>query len=255
MNDREARVTEQDLHAYVDDQLDHARRAEIEAYLQMTPAEAAKVRDYQRINQALQTLHQDVLTAAIPRRLRRQGKLIRRRTWLSAAAVAGWLLCGGVIGWWLRAQWPMPLPPFSDALVQEALQAHAVYLPEVRHPVEVPAEQEKHLVAWLSKRLAASIQAPKLAAAGFELLGGRLLPAGDGPAAQFMYQNAQGQRLTLFVRKDVKGSPDTAFQFVEKNHLNAFYWIDQDLGYALIGDVERDILTQLAASVYQQLAY
>ena len=45
MNDREARVTEQDLHAYVDDQLDHARRAEIEAYLQITPAEAAKVRD------------------------------------------------------------------------------------------------------------------------------------------------------------------------------------------------------------------
>ncbi|MEZ5592118.1 MAG: anti-sigma factor [Gammaproteobacteria bacterium] len=256
MNDRDARVTEQDLHAYVDDQLDQARRAEIEAYLQMTPAEAAKVRDYQRINQALQTLHQGVLAEAIPRRLRRQSKPVRRRRagW-QAAMVAGWLLCGGVIGWWLRAQWPMPLPPFRDALVQEALQAHAVYLPEVRHPVEVPAEQEKHLVAWLSKRLAASIQAPKLTAAGFELLGGRLLPAGDGPAAQFMYQNAQGQRLTLFVRKDVKGSPDTAFQFAEKNQLNAFYWIDQDLGYALIGDVERDILTQLATSVYQQLTY
>ena len=255
MTDCNALVSEQELHAYVDGQLNPLRRSEVEDYLRKTPEAAARVRDYQRINHALLALDREVLDEVPPRRLRRKAKPRQNGRMLRAAAIVLWLGSGIIIGWWLRGQWPAPQTAFREALVQEALQAHAVYLPEVRHPVEVAAEQEQHLVNWLSKRLGAKIQAPKLSAAGFELLGGRLLPATNGLAAQFMYQNSQGQRLTLFVRKDIQGSPDTAFQFATKNHFNAFYWIDRDLGYALIGDVDKPVLTDIANSVYQQLSY
>jgi anti-sigma factor RsiW len=51
------------------------------------------------------------------------------------------------------------------------MYAHAAYVPEVRHPVEVAASEQQHLIAWLSKRLSRPLRAPSLDAAGYQLLG------------------------------------------------------------------------------------
>jgi anti-sigma factor RsiW len=131
--------------------------------------------------------------------------------------------------------------------------AHVVYTPEVRHPVEVGAEQEAHLAAWLSKRLGVSVRVPHLSEAGYELVGGRLLPGSSGPAAQFMYQDGRGQRLTLYVRTDGGGSRETAFRYARENNIGVFYWIDGPLGYALSGDLEKPELLKVAQAVYHQL--
>ncbi len=61
-------------------------------------------------------------------------------------------------------------------LANVAVLAHAAYVPEVRHPVEVAAPEEQHLVAWLSKRLSTPIKRAVARTAGYQLLGGRLLP-------------------------------------------------------------------------------
>ena len=61
-------------------------------------------------------------------------------------------------------------------MARRAAVAHAVYSPEVRHPVEVGADQEQHLVTWLSKRLGLKIKAPKLDEAGMALVGGVAQP-------------------------------------------------------------------------------
>jgi len=81
-------------------------------------------------------------------------------------------------------------------ITADAIAAHRTYSVEVRHPVEVDAGQEAHIVQWLSKRLGHQLIVPDLTVAGFRLMGGRLLPAEDGPAAQFMYENGTGERLT-----------------------------------------------------------
>jgi anti-sigma factor RsiW len=131
--------------------------------------------------------------------------------------------------------------------------AHAVYSPEVRHPVEVGADQEEHLVRWLSKRLGASLKIPHLAPQGYALVGGRLLPDERGPAAQFMYQDAKGQRLTLYVRVSNDVRAPTAFRFAQENGVGVFYWLDGRLGYALSGETDRNELLRVADAVYQQL--
>ena len=78
--------------------------------------------------------------------------------------------------------------------------------------------------------------------------------AADGkPAAQFMYQDAGGRRLTLYVRRGLDGHHDTAFRFAEQDGVGAFYWVDGDLAYALIGDLDRPALDQAAHAVYRQL--
>jgi anti-sigma factor RsiW len=165
-----------------------------------------------------------------------------------AAAVC--LLGAGAVGGWVVRD--RQAPPPSAALVRQAAEAHRVYVVEVRHPVEVEASEEAHLVTWLSRRLGHPVKAPFLGDLGFTLVGGRLLPADGKPAAQFMYETLSGRRLTLFVRQ-LPGSAETAFRFTEDGGVRMFYWVDGPLGYALIGDVERDRLLSLARTVYTQL--
>jgi anti-sigma factor RsiW len=138
-------------------------------------------------------------------------------------------------------------------LPRQAALAHAVFSPEVRHPVEVGAAEEAHLVAWLSKRLGAELKPPRLAAQGFDLVGGRLLSGEAGPVAQFMYQDGRGQRLTLYVRHDAQVASETSFRYARENGIGVFYWLDGRLGYALSGEMDKAELLRVATAVYRQL--
>jgi anti-sigma factor RsiW len=252
-------MTEHDLQAYVDGRLDAGRRQAVEAYLAANPGLAAKAAAYRRQNDAMHTAFDAIADEPVPARFRKPA----RATWpaLSYAAMAGCLAVGLATGWMVRepavspaalAAARSPLTPVSFA--RQAAVAHAVFSPEVLHPVEVGADQEPHLVKWLSKRLGVDVRPPDLNPAGFQLIGGRLLPATSGPAAQFMYQDARGQRLTLYVRTHGPDTQETAFRYEKSDGVGVFYWIDRDLGYALSGDIDRARLLEVAKIVYQQLA-
>jgi anti-sigma factor RsiW len=121
--------------------------------------------------------------------------------------------------------------------------------------VEVDATQQQHLVQWLSKRLNRPIKLPTLAPAGYELVGGRLLPGDQGARAQFMYQNANGERVTLYVGaiEGAAGRGETAFRYTAEGGVASFYWVENGFGYALSGKLPRQGLLVLAESVYRQL--
>ena len=102
--------------------------------------------------------------------------------------------------------------------------------------------------------IGASKRAPKLEAVGYSLVGGRLLPGDNGPVAHFMYQTAQGRRITLYVRTEAAENRETAFRFAAEGNVKVFYWIDRKLGYALSSaDLSRDDLLSVADAVYRQL--
>jgi anti-sigma factor RsiW len=170
----------------------------------------------------------------------------------AAAAAALLLIVGGAgSGWWLRDRSAAPVAA-GPSFVADALSAHQVYAVEVRHPVEVDAGQADHLVTWLSRRLGFQVTAPDLTGQGFELVGGRLLPASTGPAAQLMYQDASGRRLTLYCRSSVDPA-ETAFRYARDGQLSALYWRDHGAAWALLGELPRDELLRVAHRVYQAL--
>jgi anti-sigma factor RsiW len=243
-------VSEQDLHAYVDGRLDEARRREVEACLADDPAAAEKVAAWHRQNVSLHALFDPALDEPLPPRLRRLWRAPPAA--LRYAAMVGWLAVGLALGWIVRG--PAGAPVNLASLPRQAAIAHVVYSAEVLHPVEVGADQEAHLVKWLSKRLGNDVRAPDLGAAGFQLVGGRLLPGATGPAAQFMYQDAQGQRLTLYVRTHAPDARETAFRYEKDDGVGVFYWVDGPLGYALSGELDRARLLEVAKLVYHQLA-
>lgn len=246
-------VTEAELHAYIDGLLPAERRAEIEAYLAAHPEDAQRTRAWQEQNQALHAWFDPVIAEALPARVRRSALRRRMPPALRYAAVAVWFALGGVAGWYVHA-YNTARSADSVAFARQAVIAHVVYSPEVRHPVEVGADQEAHLVSWLSKRLGASVKVPHLSAVGYQLVGGRLLPGNQGPVAQFMFQDGNGQRLTLYVRSGAgNNSSETAFRFAQERGVSVFYWLDGKFGYALSGEIDKAELLRIAKVVYQQL--
>lgn len=245
-------IDEHELHAYVDGQLAPDRRSAVEAQLEGDPDAAARVEAYRRQNQWLHAALDPMLDEPTPARLLVLRPPARRPAWLRHGALAAALVLAAGLGWWLRGEAPARTD-FGTALAQRAAAAHLVYVPEVLHPVEVEARQEQHLVAWLSKRLGMPLRAPHLQSAGFHLVGGRLLPGDDRPAAQFMYEDPQGRRLTLYLTRNADGSRATAFRYAVTDGVSTFYWIEDRIGYALTGELDRERLLAVAEAVYRQV--
>jgi anti-sigma factor RsiW len=206
--------------------------------------------EYAEQNKLLRRQFDTVLTEPIPARM-----YLKRPAWLDYARAAMLVAAGIAIGLAIPLLRPQPVIPVAAVtpLPARAARAHLVYSPEVRHPVEVEAKEKDHLAKWLSKRLGIDLKIPLLASEGFELLGGRLLPGNDGPVAQFMYQDASGKRLTLYVTRPGKSDTVTAFRFASEGPVSVFYWIEKDCGYALSGEIDKPTLARVASLVYKQL--
>jgi anti-sigma factor RsiW len=264
-------VTESELHALVDGQLTVERARDVEAWLAGRPEESLRVADYRAQKLALRTLFDSVLVGPVPHRLDRAAQARQRWHLQRIAAGIAIALFSGAAGWGLRVQLSPSQPsapslvrqdsmPYGDSFARRAAVAHAVYSPELRRPVEVDAAHEDQLVAWLSKRLGVPMKPPHLQTLGYALEGGRLLPGGQGPVAQFMYRDDFGGRLTLYVSHEGGSSAaeaskaDAAFRFAREGAINVFYWVDGPLGYALSAQTDRAALARVSFEVYRQLA-
>lgn len=250
-------ISEADLQAYADGKLTEERRAAVSAWLAAHPEDAERLESYRRIADELRLSYDEVLSEPVPQRLRRALQRSRTRGF---ARVAAWVVLGialgAIAGWQLHATRPAPAPSTDGAaaMARRAAVAHATYSPEVRHPVEVGADQEEHLTKWLSKRLGTQLRPPKLESVGYSLVGGRLLPGENGPVAHFMYQCTRGTRVTLYVRSDMAANRSTAFRYSREGNVDVFYWVDAKLGYAVSsGDISKENLLGVANAAYQQL--
>lgn len=261
-------LTDDELHAWVDDQVPADSRQALEDRLAQDPDAQARVAQWQQQRAALRGLHLHVLDAPVsPPLLAAVQRVATVRQdvnqwWRWGGMAAGVLLAFGV-GWFSHTAWngsgQLSASAVQEDFVRQAGFAYAVYAPEVKHPVEVTSAEQEHLAQWLSKRTGRPLKIPKLSSEGFELVGGRLLPGEQGARAQFMFQSAQGKRVTLYLGSlgaSVKGldSRETAFSFAPGGPVPSFYWVDQGFGYAITGAVPRDQLMRLAEAVYRQLS-
>jgi anti-sigma factor RsiW len=273
-------VTEDEIHAYVDGTLPEARRADVERELERNPDLAGRVSDYFALNRLLHERYDSVLSEPLPENLREVPEVpeapeaARRRAaanWPRFAArfagMAAALVLGVGIGWGLHygagttvaessneSDVRMASADGSESFARQAALAHVVYMPEVERPGNMTRAPEQDFVQWLANRLGTNVHPPMLGKSGFELAGGRLLPGADGgQVAQFMYNNARGERVTLCISHRKVSSNTTAFKLYRDGPVNVFYWVDGDFGYALSSGIDRKQLLQLAHDVYSQL--
>lgn len=255
MTGNELPIGEDDLQAFIDDRLDDKRRAAVEAHLAARADLAERIAAERRHRTLLRGQLEAKFAEPIPARLRIANlRAARRGRWIgstrAAAAALAIFVTGAVAGWVANGLTPTPVPSVATAgVTQSAVAAFRTFVVEVAHPVEVGVQQEAHLLQWLSKRLGRKLAAPDLQPFGYKLMGGRLLPGGSGAAAQLMYDDASGRRLTIYVR--ATDGTETAFRFQQEGDAATFAWIDQGFGFAVTAVASRDQLLPIAEAVYR----
>jgi anti-sigma factor RsiW len=245
-------VTEGELHALIDGELPGDRRAAVEAWLAAHPEDAARVAAWRAQADAIRTRYGAIADEPVPARfdLDKLARGERKWTRLAAAAAVLALVVGAAGGWFGRGLWEGGPP--AKAVTAEAIDAHQLYVVEVRHPVEVPGSDSVHLSQWLSRRVGYTLSAPNLEPIGLKLIGGRLLPSLTGTAAAFfMYEGASGERFTIYCRRTQ--APESALRYRAAGMVGSFSWVADAVGFVVSGPPDRARLQKVAEAAYGQL--
>ncbi len=225
--------SEDELHAYVDECLDPERRRAVELYLAANPEQARQVegwrRDARQLRAALSGFAGQAANPRLdPAHVRRELRRRRQRHWANAGVLLLTLGIGGLGGWQVRESSLVA----SNLPMADALQAHRLFADA--SALDLSARDPARLQAWLGQHFRHVGNLPDLSAYGFTPLGARLLSNEQGPAALLVFEDAQGQRISLFLR-----SPSEQFTRMPSGErtdgqLQARYWSRGDYNYALI---------------------
>jgi anti-sigma factor RsiW len=235
----ESPVTEAELQAHVDGRLSPERARVVDAWLLEHPAEADRVLSYRSQRDMLRAALDPILEEPLPLALdlRVNGVHHARRgsgrQALVAACAAGLLFLGGAGGWTLRS-WDTPATAGTAALAREAIASYSVYASDHIRPVELAADQRDKLNGWFSERLSRPISAPHLEAAGLRLIGGRLVASEHGPAGLYLYRNASGESVAVYVRPMEIDKTDRMTPREEQG-VRGWTWADDGLGFGVFG--------------------
>src|SRR4030095_5022865 len=96
MTDRNIPVTEDELHAYVDNELPAERRGDVETWLAAHPDDAARVQSWRAMAEALHARYDSVIDEAVPKRLEIERLVEQPPKWVdggNAGTAAGVRLC------------------------------------------------------------------------------------------------------------------------------------------------------------------
>jgi anti-sigma factor RsiW len=250
-------ISEDDLQAYVDERLEPPRQRVVAAYLVEHPEMFGRVADLMAQRVALRTAFAPIAAEPIPSRLQIRNLAAPRPRWgdrlrplYAIAAALALTFAGGLGGWELRDR---GLPPENGigALAREAADSYSVYASDPDHPVEVV--EPASLSRWIGSRLDRPVGVPNLSAAGYRLLGGRVVSTPHGPAGLYMYQDVRGARLGVLLRPM---RIDRTAKMAEHafGDVRGYSWADQGLGYSLVGAASASALHPLADTIRRQVA-
>lgn len=226
---------EQDLHAYVDEQLDEHERVIIERYLVQHPHIAHQVQgwreDAQRLRATLTGLPlPDVTTNLDPAVIRARQV---RRTYSRLRLAASFVLCIalGSLGGWQARGWQNP----ANAPMGDALSAYKLMVVDKSMAADFIPDVPKALTAWLTHHLGKHAHMPDLRQAGFTPVSGRLFATEQGAAAMVLYRDSSGHMLSFYIRPPDPRQPLLSVGQRTADGLVALYGSSNGLNYAVVG--------------------
>ncbi len=255
-------VSEAELQAYVDGQLAGDGRVRIESYLAAHPAQTERLESYRKQNIGLHALFDardgdDDLADLPPDIAKLAGQLDRkfRRRRLTDGRlprlVAGFslLFAAGLGGWLTNDQFSRHNDPLA-AFNRQAAAAHAQAADlKTAGLGEVDADGRR-VITWLSEAPeGAALQLPDLGDVGFRLIADRVLPlSGGDAAAQLIYEDDNGQRITLYLRAGQNAVKST-FAFRREGEVSQFFWQEGRFAFSLIGMMAQERLLEIAETI------
>jgi anti-sigma factor RsiW len=250
-------ITDLDLMAYADGQLDAARRATVEAHLATAPEDAAMVEAIMAQNEALRRTLMPIAREAVPERLKAVLEHDRQPAWrplLQTAAMLALVAASGLGGWWLGregtdvAHGP---PAYLAGLAGDVASMPVGEAAPVAEAV-VADEVIEAAQPWFADRVALELSAPGLGD-GFSRPDLQRLVEIDGrPTVRFELAGPEGRQLALYLqtRRSVEQRDLRVVEADSTAHAApTAYWQDGPMVWALTGDAEPAELVALAERI------
>ena len=244
--------------AYLDGEVTPAARAEIEAHLKdcaACRAELAARGDFSRRLKAGASYHEapEGVIRSLAARLPESGKVLplappvpirsREAVWRPMALAASFLLAILVSG---GTGYFASLPAEGDRITQQVVDDHVRSL-LAGHLTDVLSTDQHTVKPWFNGRIDTAPPVHDFAAQGFALEGGRLDYLDHRPVAALVYRHGK-HPINLFVWADPsqrEGLPSVT----QLQGYNIRHWMDGDMSFWLVSDVEADALAQLETLV------
>ena len=254
--------TIRDIHMALDGEMPAEDRKAFEIWLAANPDMKAMSTRFADDARRLREAFAGVFKEPVPERLTEvvTGDQPRttRTSWLPdwrSAAAAAVIFAAGVAGGYLAGAGAGGLRMQAEAkeeLVENAIGAYVTYAADQGHTVEVGGTDRPYLEGWLSKRTGLKLVAPDLKSEGFELLGGRLLPGGQSPAALLVYRDQKGAQISIYMI--AKGDAKAKGTYTANTGgPTAIYWLEKNYGCAIVGSLTEQRLAEVAKTAWKQL--
>ena len=261
------RLTEEDLHAYLDGELAEDRRFLVEAHLRDHPQDAQRLQAYRQDGDAIARIFSSAgevpaqprdLSAVRPGRAARPWQRAvplawQRATatsWLRAAAVA--LIVAGAVATGIVGLWQT----YSDTALwarfgSEALVAHRSLSRGNSNPVITASFED--ISRYLSTALKARMEVRYPTDTKFTLVGSKFIATAKGRVVQLAFRNPDGALVTMYI-EPWPGKKDAPFREVTNQAgVITMVWVDDELGCAVSGALPPDELEQAARALYKAM--
>jgi anti-sigma factor RsiW len=226
------------LHALLDDELDAANVATVEAHLRICPDCAA---EFERLKHLHDVMADPALRHTAPAGLldRIEASLpARPRTANPWPMRLGWG-AGGAIAAGLALTLAIPQPSATGSLEQQMVASHVRSL-LADHLVDIPTSDRHVVKPWFNGKIDFSPPTPDLKAAGFPLVGGRLDYIGGRVVPAIVYRR---NLHTINVFAWPAGKAPSG-ETMATDGYTLVHWRQGDLDFWAVSDVARGDLDQ-----------
>ncbi len=244
-------IRDEDLHAYIDGELDDLGRSRVQSIIDADPVLRHQLSLYRADKARLVSLYGSGLNEPLPREWiqRIEGRGARRQwnartTWtIAAMAATVVLVLAGSIAYRNFA------PATREDIVADALAARTQSpLPDSVVPIRSMRDAQVG-AAVMTRVLATQVKAPDLTKLGFRLVG---MDVYNTPTRSFdlRYRDGKGRIFTLYLRRS-SGAP--RFDLFEEKGLHVCVWQDEVMATVMAGPVSGAEMERLAGAVYTSL--
>lgn len=248
-------ISEIDLLAYVDDQLDTARRIEVEDYLARHPEAAMQVMADLKHRDSLRLAFASDLPRPPFAMLEAAGRLERALGWrqlgLKLRRIAAMVTLVG-LGWFAHAQGELGISdsvasPKPPAFVEDALHSHETALVRAR----MASQLEAPTYDPVEIRAETGIALPQLPD-DWQVLDAQIFPSREGHSVELAIKAGELGRLSLFAAQ-APAQTVIAPTWASFDKAKAVYWQTGHLAYAIIGTGSDKTMQQAALRLAQNL--
>ncbi|MGE0775862.1 MAG: anti-sigma factor [Sphingomonadaceae bacterium] len=239
-------ITEIDINAYIDGELDDERRLHVEDWLAHHPDAAAQVMADLHLNGVLRLAkHQSHQPSARVRdAARRLNDVLHRRRPLRGLRLP--ILVAATVAALIAAPVRLPLigpdgsASAAPTYLDDAVRAHRTA--QMRAQMHSMPESVSFDAGEVL--LNTRIRVPKLPA-GWRIRDVQLFPSAEGPALQLSIETGDGMSLSMFAIYATSGAPADPIAIRHDGETVA-YWQEEQVSYAMVGNGTPEQLDRLA---------